>query len=148
MAGIEDEQAELIGSDKPANRKLPGEEMACLQISVGILGLLLLVFPALTSFRGLKPPVALAGLALLAGVVLAAVGGFMGFKPERQRRAHSVMRAGGLLLTMTAVGLLVASSDGLMSWDFPVGAIFLALALISGLATHRFRRAVAATPSH
>ncbi|HUI40846.1 MAG TPA: hypothetical protein VL523_02640 [Terriglobia bacterium] len=147
MAEIAEETAGSTGSNQPASRKLPGEEMACLQISVGILGVLLLVFPALTSFRGLKVHVALAGLALLGGVLLAAVGGFMGLKPERQRRAHSVMRAGGVLLTLTAIVLLIASSDGLMGWDFPVGAIFLTLGLISDLATHRFRRALAATPS-
>ena len=130
-----------------ASGKPPGENMACLQIGVGIVSVLLLIFPALTSLRNLKPQVALAGLGLLAGALLAGAGGAMGFKPERQRRAQSVMRAGGVLLALTAVVLLIASGDGLLSWDFPAGAVFLALALISNLATSRFRRAISSPSS-
>ena len=136
--------AEATGSGAAPPGKPPGEEMACLQISVGILGVLLLAFPALTSLRHPKIQVALAGLALLAGLLLTAAGGFMGFKPGRQRWAHAVMRLGGIVLALTAVVLLVTSGDGLLSWDFPVGIIFLTLAFISELATRRFGRALAA----
>jgi hypothetical protein len=123
-------------------RRPPGEEMACLQIAIGILGLLLLIFPALTTLRHPNIEVALAGLGLLAGIVLTASGGFMGFKPERRRRAHQEMRFGGLVLAVTAVAMLVASSDGLIGWDFPVGVVFLTLAFISALAARRFGRAL------
>lgn len=126
-------------------RDLPGEEMACLDIAVGILGALLLVVPALTSLRGLNAATAGAGLALVAGVALAICGGFMGLKESRRRRAGVVMTASGVVLTLTAVVLLAASSDGLIGWDFPVGAIFLTLGLFADLAAWRFRKAIPAS---
>lgn len=131
--------------DQELSRKkqqLPGEEMACLQIAIGFLGVLLLVFPVLTSLRGLSPAVAAAGLALLGGIALAITGGFMGLKESRQQRAARVMTASGIVLTVTAIVLLAVSSDGLVSWDFPVGAMFLMLGLLADLAASRFRKAV------
>jgi hypothetical protein len=130
--------------DGPSREKyaLPGEEMACLEIAIGILGVLLLIFPALTSLRGLNAAVAGAGVALLAGLALAIAGGFMGLKVTRQQRAAKVMTAGGLVLTVTALVLLTAAGDGLVSWDFPVGAIFLTLGLFGDVAAWRFRKAL------
>jgi VIT1/CCC1 family predicted Fe2+/Mn2+ transporter len=124
-------------------RDLPGEEMACLQIAIGILGVLLLVFPALTSLRGLTLATIAAGLGLLAGLILAIAGGFMGLKESRQRRATRIMTASGIVLTLTGVILLAASGNGQISWDFPVGAIFLTLGVFADIATHRFRRVLA-----
>ena len=126
-------------------REVPGEEMACLQIAIGILGVLLLIFPALTSLRGLNAAVVAAGLALISGLALALAGGFMGLEESRQQRAGRVMTASGVLLTVTAVILLAASSNGLISWDFPVGVIFLTLGLFADLAAWRFRKALPAT---
>ncbi|HEV2425929.1 MAG TPA: hypothetical protein VGZ29_13955 [Terriglobia bacterium] len=123
-------------------RALPGEEMACLDIAVGILGVLLLIFPALTSFRGSSIGFIAAGVALMVGLVLAITGGFMGLSERRQRPAGRAMKASGLVLTVTAVILLGASSNGLISWDFPVGALFLTLGLFADLAAWRFRRAL------
>jgi len=129
---------------KPKKRESPGEEMACLDIAIGILGVLLLIFPALTSFRGSSLGFVAAGVALLVGLVLAITGGFMGLGERRQQQAGRAMKASGLLLTVTAVILLAASSNGLISWDFPVGAIFLALGIFADLAAWRFRKQVSA----
>lgn len=125
-------------------RGSPGEEMACLDIAIGILGILLLVFPALTSLSGLRPTTAAAGLALVVGLILAIAGGFMGLSERRRQRAPRVMTASGLVLTVTAIILLAASSNGLISWDFPVGAIFLTLGLFADFAAWRIRKSVPA----
>jgi len=125
-------------------RTVPGEEMACLDIAVGILGVLLLIFPAFTSFRGASLGFIAAGVALVVGLVLAITGGFMGLGERRRPQAGRAMKASGLVLTVTAVILLAASSNGLVSWDFPVGAIFLTLGLFADLAAWRFRKALAA----
>lgn len=137
-----DEVTGSVEGQIAAKRKLPGEEMACLEIALGILGVLLLILPVLTSIR--HPAVLAAELALLAGVVLAIAGGFLGLRERRQRRASSLMAASGVLLTITSVVLLIGARDGLISWDFPVGIIFFALALFSDLAAYRFRRVLAA----
>lgn len=121
----------------------PGEEMACLDIAVGILGVLLLIFPALTSFRGSSLGFVAAGAALVVGLILAITGGFIGLSERRQQQAPRIMKASGLVLTVTAAILLAASSNGLISWDFPVGAIFLTLGLFADLAAWRFRKALA-----
>jgi hypothetical protein len=137
-----DIEAGVVGEPKRKKIVVPGEEMACLEIAIGILGVLLLVFPALTSIHGLTASVAGAGLALLVGLGLAIVGGFMGLNEARQRRAARLMAASGLVLTVTALILLAAAGDGLVSWDFPVGAIFLTLGLFADLAAWRFRKAL------
>jgi hypothetical protein len=132
------------GEQTRRKREEPGEEMACLDIAIGILGVLLLVLPAMTSLHGLNAAALSAGLALVAGLALAITGGFMGLKESRQPRAARVMTASGLVLTVTAIALLAASSDGIVSWDFPVGAIFLTLGLFADLAAWRFRKALTA----
>ena len=134
------------GSDqeqKPKKRESPGEEMACLDIAIGILGVLLLIFPALTSLRSSSLGFLAAGVALLVGLILAITGGFMGLGERRQQQAGRAMKASGLVLTVTAAILLAASSNGLISWDFPVGAIFLTLGLFADLAAWRFRKQIA-----
>lgn len=128
----------------PKKREVPGEEMACLDIAVGILGVLLLIFPALTSLRGASLGFVAAGVALFVGLVLAIAGGFMGLGERRREQAARAMKASGLVLTVTALILLAASSNGLISWDFPVGALFLTLGLFADLAAWRFRKALAA----
>lgn len=128
----------------PKKREVPGEEMACLDIAVGILGVLLLIFPALTSLRGASLGFVAAGVALFVGLVLAIAGGFMGLGERRREQAARAMKASGLVLTVTALILLAASSNGLTSWDFPVGALFLTLGLFADLAAWRFRKALAA----
>lgn len=125
-------------------RKVPGEEMACLDIAIGILGVLLLIFPALTSFRGASWGFVTAGVALLLGLLLAITGGFMGLGERRRQQAARAMTASGVWLTVTAIILLAASSNGLIGWDFPVGALFLTLGLFADLAAWRFRKALAA----
>jgi len=129
---------------KQKKRESPGEEMACLDIAIGILGVLLLIFPALTSFRGSSFGFVAAGVALLVGLVLAITGGFMGLGERRRQQASRAMKASGLLLTLTAVILLAASSNGLIGWDFPVGVIFLTLGIFADLAAWRFRKQVSA----
>jgi len=125
-------------------RKVPGEEMACLDIAIGILGFLLLIFPAFTSFRGAGLGFVAAGAALVLGLFLAIIGGFMGLGERRRPQAARTMTASGVWLTVTAVILLAASSNGLISWDFPLGAIFLTLGLFADLAAWRFRKALQA----
>jgi uncharacterized membrane protein HdeD (DUF308 family) len=138
--------AEAGPAQEPKPKKLasPGEEMACLEIAIGILGVLLLIFPAITSFRGASAGFVAAAVALLVGLVLAMAGGFMGLGERRRQQAGRAMKASGLVLTVTAVVLLAASSNGLVSWNFPLGAIFLTLGLFADLAAWRFRKQVAA----
>ncbi len=123
-------------------RQVAGEEMACLQIAIGILGVLLLIVPAMTSLGNLHPGVIIAGLALFLGLGLAIAGGFMGLNEKRQPRGSRLMKISGAILTVTAIVLLAFSSDGLIGWDFPVGAIFLTLGLFDDLAAWRFRKAI------
>jgi len=138
-------EADPDQKEEPKKRESPGEEMACLDIAIGILGILLLIFPALTSFRGASLGFVGGGLALLVGLVLAIAGGFMGLgERRRQRHAGRAMKASGFMLTVTALVLLAASSNGLISWNFPVGAIFLTLGLFADLAAWRFRKQVSA----
>ena len=119
-----------------------GESMACLEIAVGIWGVLLLAVPALVFSRGRSLGTMTAVLVLLAGAVLAASGGVVGLKPELAERAVRLMAAGGAVLTLCALALLIVSfvrND--VSWYFPLGVMFLTLAVLSDVAGHRFRRA-------
>lgn len=118
--------------------------MACLDIAIGILGLLLLIFPALTSLRGAGLGFVAAGAALVIGLFLAIAGGFMGLGERRRQRAVRAMTAGGVWLTATAIVLLAISSNGLVGWDFPVGALFFTLGVFADLAAWRFRKALSA----
>jgi hypothetical protein len=55
------------------------------------------------------------------------------------------MIAGDAILTLGALVLVIVSftlSD--VNWYFPLGAMFLTLAVLSNVAGHRFRRAIAA----
>ena len=116
--------------------------MACLEIAVGIWGVLLLAVPALVFSRGRSLGTMTAVLVLLAGAVLAASGGVAGLKPELAERAVRLMAAGGAVLTLCALALLIVSfvrND--VSWYFPLGVMFLTLAVLSDVAGHRFRRA-------
>lgn len=138
------EPGTLDQNETPKKREAPGEEMACLDIAIGILGFLLLIFPALTSFRGASLGFVAAAVALFVGLVLAITGGFMGLGERRRQQAGRAMKASGLVLTVTALILLAASGNGLISWDFPVGVLFLTLGLFADLAAWRFRKAIAA----
>ncbi|HEY6292833.1 MAG TPA: hypothetical protein VI455_14890 [Terriglobia bacterium] len=120
--------------------KTPGEEPACLQIAVGILGSLLLLASTLLSRWRWSHGTGLGVLVLFAGVILAAAGGSYGLGRKR-RRGSTLMSAGGILLTLAAIVLLLTAGDDL-NWHFPLGVIFLAIAIFSDLATYRFRRAL------
>jgi multisubunit Na+/H+ antiporter MnhG subunit len=122
--------------------KLPGEEPACLQIAVGTLGTVLLIFASLLSRWRWSHGTSVGVVALLAGIWLVAAGGFRGLKEGRQRRAALLMFVGDLILTISAVTLLIVSFGGTFSWAFPLGAIFTTLALFSDVASYRFRRAL------
>jgi peptidoglycan/LPS O-acetylase OafA/YrhL len=131
-------------TDNAKDRVKSGQSMASLQIALGIWGLLLLAVTAIVSSR--SPGTMAAALVLLAGTVLAASGGIAGLKPERERSASQLMIAGGALLTVCALVLLiVALKRGDVNWYFPLGAMFLTLAALSDVASCRFRRA-AMTP--
>jgi peptidoglycan/LPS O-acetylase OafA/YrhL len=120
--------------------------MACLQIAIGIWGVLLLAATAIVSSRSAGTMAAV--LALLAGTLLAASGGVAGLNPERASRAVRLMAAGAAFLTICALVLLiVALSRNDVNWYFPLGAMFLALAVFSNLAGHRFRKATTTTRS-
>ena len=128
-----------------ADKKI--QSMACLEIAVGIWGVVLLTVPAIVSARRLGTMGAV--LVLLVGTTLAASGGVAGLKPERAERAARLMTAGGGVLTVCALVLLIVSfrrND--VNWYFPLGAMFLTLAVLSDVASCRFRRAVitAGTP--
>jgi uncharacterized membrane protein len=128
-------------------RRLPGEEPACLQIAVGILGTLLLIIASLLSRWRWSSGTSVGVVALLAGLLLVGAGGFGGLRERRQSRAASLMVAGNLLLTFSALAFLIVSFGGAFSWAFPLGSIFTTLALFSDLATYRFRRAVSRASS-
>ena len=123
--------------------------MACLEIAIGIWGVLLLAATVIVSSR--RVGTMAAALALLAGTLLAALGGIVGLKAERADRAHRAVRlmaAGVALLTMCALVLLsVALSRNDVNWYFPLGAMFLTLALLSNIAGHRFLQATTTTRS-
>jgi hypothetical protein len=129
-------------SSKPRAHKLPGEDAACLQIAVGILGILLLIASSLLSRWRWSHGTSVGVVALLAAVLILAVAGFRGLKERRQRGAASLMLVGDVLMTITALTFLVISFGGVFSWAFPFGSIFVTLAIFSDLATYRFRRAV------
>jgi hypothetical protein len=129
-------------ASSPRVQKLPGQDAACLQIAVGILGSLLLIGASLISSWRWSHGTSVGVVALLAGVLIVAVAGFKGLKARRQPRAASLMLAGDALLTITALTFLVISFGGAFSWAFPFGSIFTTLALFSDVATYRFRRAV------
>jgi hypothetical protein len=129
-------------SSSPRLHKLPGEDAACLQIAVGILGTLLLVASSLLSRWRWSHGTSVGVVALLAGVLILAVAGFKGLKQRRQPGAASLMLAGDVLLTITALTFLVISFGGAFSWAFPFGSIFTTVAIFSDLATYRFHRAV------
>jgi hypothetical protein len=123
-----------------------GESMACFEIALGIWGVLLLAVPAIVSSRSLGTMAAV--LVLLAGTVLAASGGIAGLEPERERLASQLMIAGGAVLTVCPLVLLiVALKRGDVNWYFPLGALFLTLGALSDVAGHRFRRAAMAAQS-
>ena len=125
---------------------MKAQSMACLQIAIGIWGVLLLAATTIVSSRHAGTMAAV--LALLAGTLLAAAGGVAGLKAERARRAVRLMAAGAALLTICALVLLsVALGRNDVNWYFPLGALFLTLALLSNLAGHRFRKARTAIPS-
>jgi uncharacterized membrane protein len=133
------------GESQRTAHKLPGEDPACLQIAVGILGTLLLAIISLLSRWHWSPGTSVGVLALFAGIVLVGAAGFTALKEQRQWRAASLMVAGDIFLTTSALAFLVVSFGGAFSWAFPLGSIFTTLALFSDLATYRFRRAASAT---
>ena len=117
----------------------PGEEMACLQIAAGIWGTLLLAVPIAFSWH--RHLAAMTGaLVLLAGTLLPLTGGVLGLNESKQSRGLAVMTAGDAVLTLSAIVLLIMASGGDIGWYFPLGAVFLTLALFSDLAAYRFRR--------
>ena len=121
--------------------KTPGEEAACLQVAVGILGGLLLIASILLSRWRWSRGTGLGVLVLLLGVLLAGAGGFMGLGEKRRRRASALMSAGGTLLTASAIVLLLTAGDS-FNWHVPLGSIFLMLAIFSSVAAYKFRRVV------
>ena len=128
--------------NNPALKRLPGEDPACLQIAVGILGTLLLIGASLLSRWRWSAGTSVGVLALFVGILLAGAGGFSGLKEQRQSGAALLMLAGDVLLTVSALIFLAVSFGGAFSWAFPFGSIFTVLAVFSDLATYRFRRAV------
>jgi hypothetical protein len=134
-------------SDREKRRSLPGEEPACLQIAVGIIGLLLLAAASLLSRWRWSHATSVGALGLIAGTLLVAIAGFRGLKEHRQARAASLMLAADVLLSVSALTFLVVSFGGAFSWAFPFGSIFTTLAIFSDLAAFRFRRAVGRDPN-
>lgn len=132
---------EPIESGSPSPKAV---SMACLQIAVGIMGTLLFLLASLISRWSWSAPTAAGVVALWAGVLLAAIGGILGLKPERQRRSRALMAVGDIVLTLAAIAFLVASRDGTLSWYFPIGILFLTLAVFSDVASYKFSRAVMA----
>ena len=128
-------------------RRLPGEDPACLQIAVGILGMLLLIIISLLSRWHWSAATSAGVAALIVAMILLIAGGFSGLRLQRQPRAASLMVAADILLTTSALAFLIASFGGAFSWAFPLGSIFTALALFSDLATYRFRRAASRPPN-
>lgn len=129
-----------VETQSQPGRTLPGESMACLQIAVGIWGTLLLAVPIAFSWH--RHLATMAGaLVLLAGTLLPLIGGFLGLKASKQSRGLTIMTAGDAILTLSAIVLLIMASGGDISWYFPLGAVFLTLALFADLAVYRFRRA-------
>lgn len=126
----------------PSVQRLPGEEPACLQIAVGLLGALLLIIISLLSRWHWSAGTSVGVAALFASMVLLLAAGFSGLKALRQPRAASLMLAGDALLTLSALTFLVVSFGGGFSWAFPLGSIFTTLALFSDLATRKFRRGI------
>ena len=119
--------------------------MASLQIAIGIWGVLLLTTTTIVSSRSAGTMAAV--LALLAGTILAASGGIAGLRLQQRDRAVRLMAAGAALLTVCALVLLIVwLGRGDVSWYFPLGAMFLTLAVLSNLAGHRFRRATMLQP--
>jgi hypothetical protein len=128
-------------------RGAPWDEMACLEMAVGIVGCLLVLVPALLSHWVRHPGMLAVALALVAGPILVAVGGNIGSKEHGQQRGLAVMTAGGAVLTLAAIGMLIASRWQTLGWDFPLGIILLSLALVSDWAAFRFRRKIRTTAS-
>lgn len=115
--------------------------MASMQIAVGIWGVLLLAVPALVFTRGRSAGTMTALVVLLVGTLLSASGGVAGLKPQRAVRAAGLMTAGGAVLTVSALVLLIVSfTINNVNWYFPLGAMFLTLGLLSSIASRRFRR--------
>jgi hypothetical protein len=120
--------------------------MASLQIAVGIWGVLLLILPVLFTWRKSLQGAA-AALVLLAGVLLPAAGGIIAKREDRHTSAANLMLAGGVLLTLGAVVMLVIGLRGeSISWSLPLGPLFLVLAIFSEVAAYRFRRQARQAP--
>ena len=120
-------------------RTVPGQSMACLQIAVGIWGVLLLILPILFTWRRSLGGMA-AALALLAGVLLPAYGGIIAKREDGQTRAATLMLTGDVLLTLGAIVMLAIGLRGAsISWSLPLGPLFLVLAIFSDVAVYRFR---------
>jgi hypothetical protein len=137
---VEKKIAEAVESE--GKQKVPGQSMACLQIAVGIWGLLLLILPIVFTWRRSLEGTG-AGLVLLAGVLLPAAGGIIGGREGRQARGAAVMTAGDVLLTLGAITMLaIGLRGGSISWSLPLGPLFLVLAVFSDVALYRFRRQV------
>jgi hypothetical protein len=133
------------GPNPGRQNAVPGQSMACLQIAVGIWGLLLLILPILFTWRRNLSGIG-AALVLLAGVVLPAAGGIIAKRDDGQARAFSIMLAGDVLLTLGAITMLVIGlRGGSISWSLPLGPLFLVLAIFSDAAAYRFRRAIDAS---
>jgi hypothetical protein len=133
------------GESQRTAYKLPGEDPACLQIAVGILGTLLLTIISLLSRWHWSAATSAGVAAFIVAMILLIAAGFSGLRAQRQWRAASLMVAGDIFLTTSALAFLVVSFGGAFSWAFPLGSIFTTLALFSDLATYRFRRAASAT---
>jgi hypothetical protein len=134
---VEGNTAEAVESK--GKQRASGQSMACLQIAVGIWGVLLLILPLLFTWRRSLSGVG-AALVLLAGVVLPAAGGIIAKREDRQARAAAVMLVGDLLLTLGAITMLaIGLRGGSISWSLPLGPLFLVLAIFSDLAAYRFR---------
>jgi hypothetical protein len=137
---VDDKIAEAVPSERP--RGVSGQSMACLQIAVGVWGLLLLILPILFTWRRSLSGIA-AAFVLLAGVLLPAAGGIIAKREERRGRAATLMLTGDLLLTLGAIVMLAIGLRGAsISWSLPLGPLFLVLAIFSDVAVFRFRRQV------
>jgi len=127
-------------------QRAPSQSMACLQVAVGIWGLLLLILPILFTWRR-NPQGIAAALVLLAGVLLPAAGGIIAKHEDRQARAAAMMLTGDLLLTLGAIVMVVIGLRGeSISWSLPLGPLFLVLAIFSDVAAYRFRHQVNEAP--
>jgi hypothetical protein len=130
------------GPNPGRQNAIPGQSMACLQIAVGIWGVLLLILPTLFTWRRSLSGIG-AALVLLAGVVLPAAGGIIAKREDRRTRAATLMLAGDVLLTLGAITMLVIGlHGGSISWSLPLGPLFLVLAIFSDAAAYRFRRQI------